>query len=489
MERGGADTTTRWLVGLLAVAALLVLVQPVIEASCHAPIPQAYNEGWNAYHALSLREGRSLYPRGGGLANNYPPLSFAVNAALSQGLGGADLVIVGRFVALAALLAVIALLYSLLRAGEARPWLAACVALGTLCLLGATLRVYIAMNDPQWLAQALTLAGAVVLLRRPTAATAIAGSAVLMLAGGFAKNALLAVPAASALWLLIQSPRALGWWILAALSALAAATALCLYCFGLDFLHSVLGTPRTFSVSDGWAKFHAWDRATVPGLGVGILAVGYLLERGPLGAVGRFAMCYWLASLAWAAVMISGAGIWVNALFEPLIATVFVVGLALEAMLRDRFLLPGTRLQLAPVALAVAITAVALVAGLRFAVATMDLRTLPQRIIETREIVARLAAEHGPVSCETLALCFWAGRRVEFDYFNAGQAVRLDQRFMGSIRDDIERRKFALMQFSTPGMLGSTRFPPELNDLIGTGYRVALNTSLGVLATARASVP
>ena len=42
------------------------------------------SEGWNAYNALAILQGRALYPpRSLLIANNYPPLSFYVLAAVT----------------------------------------------------------------------------------------------------------------------------------------------------------------------------------------------------------------------------------------------------------------------------------------------------------------------------------------------------------------------------------------------------------------------
>src|SRR6267142_1657798 len=44
-----------------------------------------YNEGWNAYHAAALVSGGKLhYPAAATVTNNYPPLSFLINAILRR---------------------------------------------------------------------------------------------------------------------------------------------------------------------------------------------------------------------------------------------------------------------------------------------------------------------------------------------------------------------------------------------------------------------
>ena len=319
-----------------AVLAISLLLQPIIESTRFIPIARAYNEGWNAYHALAIRAGQNPYPTAGaGLANNYPPLSFAIAASVSRFAGDADLILVGRFIALASLIAVICSLHLILRIGQVRLWLAASLSLATLCLIGATARVYVAVNDPQWLAQALSFAGAALLLRRPQSGAAVITSAALMVAGGFSKDIVVAIPCATALWLLLQHPRMLLKWILAACVSLAAAAALCVHLYGSAFFASLFATPRSFSLSLGIRNLTAWASAIIPVLACTIVAMAYLLRRRGQTPIETFALCYLGAALAWLPLMLCGAGIWINSLFEPLIACALIIGCALEAMLRN----------------------------------------------------------------------------------------------------------------------------------------------------------
>ena len=122
-DEDGYSTGARVLVAALLVLALVLTVQPVIEALQLTPVPGNYNEGWNAYHARQLLDGRALYtPDGAGLANNYPPLSFLVVAGVARLCGGIDAVSAGRLVAFVCLLAVVSLQYSMLVAARVRRW-------------------------------------------------------------------------------------------------------------------------------------------------------------------------------------------------------------------------------------------------------------------------------------------------------------------------------------------------------------------------------
>ena len=51
-----------------------------------------------------------------------------------------------------------------------------------------------------------------------------------------------------------------------------------------------------------------------------------------------------------------------------------------------------------------------------------------ERAREAGEVIALLAKQPGPVACEDLSLCYWAGKGFEIDFFLAGQ--KLEQGFI-----------------------------------------------------------
>ena len=83
-----------------------LLLGPLLLIPLHVPL--GYNEGWNAYlaaRAIGLQDG-PLYPPADTLVfNNYPPLSFYLVGLIGRGLAGGDVIVAGRVVALASLLA------------------------------------------------------------------------------------------------------------------------------------------------------------------------------------------------------------------------------------------------------------------------------------------------------------------------------------------------------------------------------------------------
>ena len=97
---------------------------------------------------------------------------------------------------------------------------------------------------------------------------------------------------------------------------------------------------------------------------------------------------------------------------------------------------------------------------------------------ETARIdVAYLRANTGPALCETLSLCYWAGKPAAADVFN------LSQQFLTGARDErpflrmLETHSFAVMQFEARSSLS---FPGDVRAIIARNYRIDRTTDNGV---------
>ena len=211
-----------WLMAMMG--ALIALLTAIHLVQIPLRIPLNYNEGWMALLSDRAVGGGVLYPAPGlFVVDNYPPLSFYVIGAVGRLLG--DNVAAGRCVALAALAAVTCeVLWSARRLDAGK----GAAALGALLFALSNLtwfHAYVAMADPQWLGQAVTLAGLPLLLQAGDGRLRLGpviASAVLMTAGGFIKHNLIALPLATALWLAVEDRRAFLAWSATAVVALGA---------------------------------------------------------------------------------------------------------------------------------------------------------------------------------------------------------------------------------------------------------------------------
>jgi hypothetical protein len=402
----------------VAAIALLLLVALWMVLPLHwllAQVPLGYSEGWNALVAQRAVSDLPLYPQDQTLhTNTYPPLSFYLVGALGGLIG--DHVVAGRLISLAALVAVCLEIALAVRLLGGTWWVAAFAAL--LLVAGALGLdpVQIGGNEPHMLAHAVMLAGLVVLLKQPSSGRHLAGAAVLMLVGGLIKHNLLGLPLAVTLWLLLNDGRALRVWLLAAAAAVAAALAALWLAYGPTVFDNIL-VARSYSLS----RMLRTTREAVGYLQIPLAASFFLVVLRPREPGAQLAGLFVGCALLVAILLVGGAGTGVNLFYETLIASCIAAGLLLQ------YAGDWGRGDAGGPAWARAALAAVLVFGVAIHLPGNPLRVmlgaspLNRAEAQTRADVAFLAGIEGRVMCETLALCYWAGKGLEVDTFNARQ--------------------------------------------------------------------
>ncbi|UAJ09909.1 glycosyltransferase family 39 protein [Polymorphobacter megasporae] len=395
---------SRWHTGGALVLAACLAV-PVLTIPRH--IPLTYNEGWNGYFAARAMAPvlGPLYPAAGELiSNNYPPLSFYLIGVAGQLAG--DPIVAGRIVALLALLVSGALVVLIVRQLGGRPVWAAAAGLILVAYVVIFAGQYVATNDPQWLAHAVMLGGVATLLAslRPLRIPGIAAAAALVVAALFIKHNLLALPAAATLWLAATDRRAALIWCACGAGAAIIAAAIAYTLFGDALVDSVLHHGRVYDVTR--VVKSSWSTALM----MPLLGVALLIRWRRNTAL---ALLFVAIALPFGLAQRGGEGVSYNAQFEALIALSIAAGLALSETRRTGVALGAALL---PVTIMLPFYAVA---------QTIALDTLGARTAAWGAIETQIAATPGPVACELLAACFWAGKPFAWDFFNEGQRVRL----------------------------------------------------------------
>ena len=418
--------------GWLWIAVALVVVLALGRLwwlPAHAPLN--INEGWNAGHAARAFGAGSLYPPPDALiGNNYPPLSFFVVGLAGRIVG--DTILAGRLVSLLGEIAVAAAVYLIVaRLTRDARWGAA----GALLFAGyavTLLRTYLAMNDPQWLAQAI-MAWALLLLvprhagdrRRPGMVVA---AAALMVAGGLVKHNLVAVPVAATLWLWIADRRAFRLWVVAGMLLAGGACAALFAIWGSTVFADVLAPARSYSLL----------RMAAHGVPLMLFALPGLLASRPLLDAWRedrrrlLPMLLAAVAVSTAIIQRSGDGVDINATFE----TVFALAIAVPAGCALRGADAGRWIGVAALPALVLVP----IAGLATA---RELAGRDEAIRHWQPFIARVAATPGPVACDDQALCHWAGRTSALDFFAMKQ--RLLKGDVPAFRAALDRRAFALI--------------------------------------------
>jgi hypothetical protein len=444
-----------WLACLgLAVIALPILADRIALLPLHVALNP--NEGWNALHTQAWLAGRALYlDPAGPVLNNYPPLSFGIVAVLGRLTG--DLIVAGRILSLVSLLVVATfsgIIACMLAGARAAGWFAGLLVLATF-LVGYT--DYVAMNDPQMLALALSTLGLWTLARWWGSTQALATAMVLMLLAGLTKHNMIALPTATLLALWLESPRrgvvvAVGGVIATAIS--------------LGLIYAVWGPESIGSLLAGrqWKALYlaqniqrgmpvlAFQLATI------LAGYGLLARRGP----ERLLLIYAAVALAIAWFTGGGAGVYYNCFFDLAVASCTLTGIityrAMEG-LAGRY--PQARFLPLALVLGIAMLAIKPWLTARWNLQGGDAAALAA---VTATDVARIREVPGPVACETSALCYWAGKGFELDYFNARQAVLTGRSGTGNVLSLIRGQRFDLIQLQdrSPGVRLSPEAPGEM---------------------------
>ena len=419
---------------LIAAFALLVFLMlgPVLSVPLH--IPLGYNEGWNAVFAQrAVMPGTPpLYPgQGSFVFNNYPPLSFYIIGVLGRFVFG-DMIVAGRVVSLLSMMGVASLIVLCVRhlGGTLRSSLAA----GLLMLLTVSVfyRGYLAMDDPQWLAQVFSIGGLTVLLRHRGMARFVSGevpvgklacAALLMLAGGLVKHNVVALPLAVTVWLLVLNWRAAIAWVGLAGAGLCVALLVVAGVHGRAAFVDILQHRRIYRASLMKNSFFRLV-PIMPMAAIEALLLRALWQRTATGeALGERRAAVVLVGLfgviatATGVLQRYGEGVYYNAHFETLVAVSFGFGLALgEAFTR----VPQWGVMRASPALLSGIAALPMIAAAPwyFPVAWEDIADRTSRVQEWQPMIARIAAADGPAGCMSMSLCWWAGKPSDVDVFN-----------------------------------------------------------------------
>ncbi|MDE2182216.1 MAG: glycosyltransferase family 39 protein [Alphaproteobacteria bacterium] len=458
MSRNASKPVYLAVVAALAMLCLLGLVKAAAAIGLHVPLDP--NEGWNAYHAAAAMGAGPLYPAAGSyLVNNYPPLSFYLVGALARLVG--DAIVAGRLVSLASFVFLLIALFAAARRMGAN--LAA--ALFAPLLFAGILLVfsdYVAMDDPQMLAQALAMGGFLILLREPRRAPAVLAAALLFVLAAFVKHNVVAQAVASTAWVALFDRR----------NALRlAAAGIGFLVIGLGLFHAVYGTgllahlitPRGYSLEDLRLLLSGW----LEGCAVPLAGLAGLVVLGRRDRHVQFCALYAGLGLAIGVVFLGGAGVDINVLFDADLA------LSLGAALLLGKFAEGWRAPAAAAAMALPLL-VPVVANAEAHEAW--LHPLNQDSEMASADVAFLARHKGPAICEMLSLCYWAAKPAAVDVFNTGQAFDTGARSDRELVSRIVAQRYAVIQFDpdSPEPLGD-----NVRDAMQRAYRLDHEDDLG----------
>jgi hypothetical protein len=466
--------TQRWAISVLALTTALLLIAPVWHATLH--VSDDFKEGWNAVLAAQWMSGKPLYPAFDALsANNYPPLSFYAVGWVGRWLG--DYLLAGR------LLAFVGLFTSAVAVAAVVKWITGrtrAALMSGLLVLGysaAEYPRYVGLDDPQWLGHGIMLLGLLAFLASEQRGWLFVLSAGLMLTAGFVKHILLPIPVAASLWLLMYRREVLALWFATCVALLVSALVFCFAVHGSDFFEGVFHDARDWRLG----RFYVaplWFQTQLPLLLLGALVLPSVWRL----TEGRLVVFYAAFSAALAICIVGGAGVAINAIFDLEIALCLIIGIGIGELDEVR-----PRMAQGPSTARWGLLLV-LVLGVYLPQRLLEVRQLWKygraRESETAQEIDFLARQPGPVACENLSLCYWAGKGFEIDYFLLGQKLNQGLVEPHLVTERISSRYYAAIQ--TAAKDGTSFFlPVSINREIADNYEVVRTTTGAVLVPRR----
>jgi len=429
-------------IALMAVTAIALFWFPVKRISANVEIN--YNEGWNAYRAAMAAHRTPLYgalPLRFGVGTAYPPISFHLIGWLGT---PNTFVTVGRWISLLSLI-VAGIFVALIVKRESGSWRAAIFA-GLLYEISIALirPDRLGMDDPQLLGEVLAIAGLYFYVRNPNSNRTLGFSALLFCLAGFSKHNLLAFPAAVALDLLLRSRRAFATWAGALLLFAGLLTATTFLVDGRYFLLHLMGRgARTYSYWMAWSGSHHYIVAFQSLL---VMAASWSICMFRSRRVIVFAFVF---SHALAFFLIGGFGVDLNIFFNALASAAIACGLAISDMSAEAREWRTARWN----------SAGALIAAL-FCISIMVYvpgqlrrdreknRELRAREGEFDSAVEFLKGHPGPALCESLLLCYEAGKPCEYEAFSVRALLRSGTLAESDVLQLLKTRYFQTIQIA-----------------------------------------
>lgn len=403
---------------VLLIMSLLLMIRPLYLINQHVPLE--YNEGWNAYLADAAFEnnaGQKLYPnKFSTVTNNYPPFSFIIVGGVGKILG--DNIISGRFINFISVIMVSILIFMIIFRKTGFFYCGIISSLTFLIYSETIFWRYFAINDPQWLANSMMLAGFTLCLYSRNKKSLIL-SAFLMVFSGFIKHNLLALPISTIIYLYFRDKKSCFIFIMSAFSSLVLLFGVSFAKYGSDFVIDVFENKRVIN----------WKQS--------VTTLKKLVEMLPLFAaffitmknrkayfnnsfVVFFILPFVFLSFVFGVMQASAEGVNYNCFFELLTALSLSFGFYLQKFcnIQDKNdIYKAIVFIIFPVFI--------------FSVPVELLRAYHVLKNEKNEnqfysdLILKIEKNNGQVVCEDLSLCYWGHKKEIVDFFNTDQKMKI----------------------------------------------------------------
>ena len=457
-------------ISILILLALLFSVGSITRATFHLALDD--NEGWNAYHAAHLYKGLPLYPDYEELtANNYPPLSFIIVGAV--GMISGDQIFAGRVIAFLSLL-VVCIISGLCVYRICHSRFGGILAgLMMFILTNKMASYYVGMNDPQWLAHAIAICGFYMLMASGNRTTNMRISAFLIVLAGFVKHNLVPMPIAIGLWLLLFHRRYALVWMTAAALTLVAMFSLTYAAFGENMMIGLFNAPRVFSTHLLMNNLGRWLPTLLPSLAV-VACIISVRDRDNIGEKYNWLLLlYVILAFVFGAYTLGAVGVDVNALFDLMIASSIAAGVVIGHY-DQKIERHGGRHWLSKVGVLILVSGLLISAPTSARKTFYAIQSLDRDVMETADDIEFMMRHPDPVMCETLSLCYWAGKAFSVHIFMTGQKLKNGTMSADKLVDNIRQKRYSLIQLQA----NRSQFPDVINQVIATNYQIVRTSRL-----------
>ena len=415
-----------------------------------------YPEGWNAYHTATILRGGQVYGSVPGLTvANYPPLFWELVALLAR--QPSAIITTGRVVSLVSL-ALITLLVGVIAfkcSGSKATGIVASMLI--LTWMSTVAGGYMATNEPQVPAHALICAGLLAYITFGRSLSGLLLSSFLFCLAIFVKNNVIAVPLAVSLHLLLSSWRHFLKWVFfnAVFGFLLLATVLAHD--GSHFVQCLLA-PRSYSLGESLHGTRVFTDAFQIPLVVAMIWCCYNIRtyrRNLLVAI-------LVISIGVGAAFRGGGGTNFNMFFDAIIGLALICPLAVLDLAEQWKTQPIARTLLGLSPLFLCFWSITRLGPSMLAPVLHGREMAAKGEDEYLAGVALLRSHPGPAICETIRLCFDAGKPLAYDPYYVSELLKTGRIRESEIEGDIARRRYSVIQFDDLFNLGRRRAWPAL---------------------------
>lgn len=404
---------------ILVFLSLILLVRPLSLIGLH--IPLEYNEGWNAYFAdaaVNSHAPSDLYPPWlFSITNNYPPFSFYIVGYVSKLFG--DEIISGRIVNIFSVFLVTFLIYSITNKITNSIYPSLIASFSFFIYTETVFWRYFAIDDPQWLANSISLLGFFLCLHAFNKKIVFVLAAFLIIFSGFIKHNLIALPIATFIYIYSRDKNSSYIFILSAFFSLMGFIIFSYMEYGANFFVDVFQNKRIMNVYKAINTYKKVFELFPLFVALYIIIKNRKECRDKI-FVERFIIPFVSIALFFGIFQASAEGVDYNCFFELLISLSLALGLCIQNLSECAEKNKSSKL-IAFVVFSVFVFSVPVELMRSYSA----IKNIKEESYYYSKIISVIDNDKYSAICQDLSLCYWGHKKELVDFFNTDQKIKL----------------------------------------------------------------